>query len=90
MGSLIIPLSFLWSSLLGLGAPSPGAPKSCSGQRCMAERRRVFKQNVSGSSFSSTLFFLLSAISLVWLSGRICNRSIMVVWAFLFCVTTDA
>ena len=37
------------------------------------------------------LFFFLT-ISLVWLLGRICNGSIMVLWTylFLFCVTTDA
>ena len=34
------------------------------------------------------LFFL--SISLVWLLGCICNGSIMVVWAFLFCVANDA
>ena len=54
----------------------------------MAERRRrVFKKNVSDSSFSSTFFL---SINLVWLLRRICNGSIMVVWAFLFCVTTNA
>ena len=58
--------------------------------RCMAERRRAFKQSVLGSSFSSTLIYLFFLISLVRLPGRICNGSIMVVWAFLFCVTTDA
>ena len=65
----------------------------------MAERKGVFKHNISDSSFSSTFYFLLFffvcflfTISLVWLFGRICNGSIMVVWTclFLFCVTIDA
>ena len=55
----------------------------------MAERRGAFKQSISDSSFSSTFSFFLS-ISLVELLGCICNVSIMIVWAFLFCVTTDA
>ena len=113
-------LPFFQSSMLGLGPPPPPPPVLIMQRsRCMAGRRRVFKQSVSNSSFSSTfsfscmverrrafkqsvsnssfssifsflLFCFLSMISLVWLPGRIFNEFIVVTWAFMFCVTTDA
>ena len=81
-------LPFFQSSVLGLGAPLCLCPLELQRSRYMVERRRALKQSVLDSSFSLTLFFL--SISLVWLPERICNGSIMVFWAFLFCVTTNA
>ena len=45
---------FFQSSMLGLGAPMCWRPLEVQWSRCMAGRRRVFKQSISDSSFSST------------------------------------
>ena len=81
-----MPIPFLQSYSLGLGASLPWRHLESQWSRCMAERRGVFKQNISDSSFSSTFFcffFLfwqsvwygcldVFVMGLSWLLGRIC------------------
>ena len=85
-----MPLPFFQSVVLWLGAPVYWRPLEVRRSRCMAEKRKAFKQSVSNSSFSSTFSFFFLLISLVWFPRCICNGSIMVVWEFVFCVTIDA
>ena len=67
--------------------PCARALWSCSGQGVWLREGDPSSKSVSDSSFSSTFFF---STSLVWLLRHIFNGSIMVVWAFLFCVATNA
>ena len=59
MGDMIMPLSFFRSSLLGLDPLLSWRSLESQRSRCMAKRRRVFKQNVSDSYFSLTFSFFL-------------------------------
>ena len=69
-----MPIPLFHSSSLGQGAPLSWRPPESQLSRCIAERRGVFKHNISDSSFSSTFFFFLLSFD---------NQSGMVAWTYL-------
>ena len=52
LGGLTMPASLFQSSLMWLGAPLCRRPLKVQRSRCVAERRRAFKQSVSGEPSS--------------------------------------